>query len=101
MTERYPDKPAGLSPTLKARQDFIRVDRHGGQIGNISWTFGDPAGVELAMPQEDGSIWPVCFFGTCRWSRYGWPIAAWTDDVAWVAQAAVRRARYLQMEGGR
>lgn len=88
MTERYPDKPAGLSPRLKARQEFIRVDQHGGQIGSICWTFGDPAGVEL-----------VSRFGSCWWSRFGWPIAAWTDDVAWVAQAAVRQVRYLQMEG--
>jgi len=98
MTQDYPEKPPGLDPRLKARQGFIRVDEHGGQIGNFCWTNGDPAGVQFQMDQPDGSTWPVCFFGKASWSRFGWPITGYTDDVEWVAMAAVRRARYLQME---
>ena len=99
MNEDYPEKPPGLSPTLKARQGFIRLDSHGGQIGNVEWSNGDPAGCRLQMPQADGSVFPIRFFGSIGWCRYGWPITGYADDVAWVAQAAVRRFRYLQMEG--
>lgn len=88
MQRDYPDKPAGLHPSLKARQGFINMHANGGHIGNISWAHGDPAGGELGVP----------FFGKTGWSPSGWPILGYTDDVAWVAQAAVRRARYLQME---
>lgn len=88
MTQDYPEKPPGLDPRLKARQGFIRVDEHGGQIGNLCWANGDPA----------GSCCPIHFFGKVSWSRFGWPITGYTDDVAWVAQAAVRSFRYLQME---
>lgn len=99
MQQDYPEKPLGLDPRLKARQGFIHFDEHGGQIGNLCWLNGDPAGVQLQMDQPDGSTWPVRFFGSVSWSRFGWPITGYTDDVAWVARAAVRRARYLQLEG--
>ena len=97
-TDYYPEKPAGLHPSLKARQGFIHLDEHGGQIGHLCWSNGDPAGVQLQIDQADGTTFPVQFFGKISWSRWGWPITGWTDDVAWVAQAAVRRARYLAME---
>lgn len=99
MNTTYPDKPPGLHPSLKARQSFIHLDRYGGQIGRIAWLHGDPAGVELAIPQADGSTTPACFFGSIRWSRFGWPITGYTDDVAWVAQAAVRNLRRRMLEG--
>ena len=97
MNQDYPEKPPGLSPRLKARQGFIRFTSDYGQIGNLEWYNGDPGGSVIA-DDVDGTPFRVRFFGNVSWSRYGWPITGYTDDVAWVAQAAVRRFRYLQME---